>query len=422
MANPPVIPRAMSADPTSGLRGLTELPYRFPLQAAQVTSLGELGAAIRDAHSPEAWVSIYADGHLAAERLLTDVDHRIETQQKQLNGLEDPMEARGRLAVTPRRDAERAVADLRAAIQRCGKDSLDRVRRQQELVADRSKSWLRDGFRYSEQPADYGINLDLDATWWAQLEEFLAGTWAGWRENVIEGVDTSLQRTVSEGAAALATRSEGGFRAPPAYPMPEPRLQVDRPDALTFIEALNPVMAMFRSVKGAAAMFSGMVVAAGAAVGLPVTLTIKACAAVCIAGVCLAFIYPYAQHQRQISRERSIQTWRESITQKIRFELNSQFDRQRRVLERWIEARVEQWLHAVDAWFADRVEPQFGDADVIAQERVREIKLQQTRLQDELTSLRSLRSQLAQTILPDLRRRYDELVQTNRAKGPVIGG
>jgi hypothetical protein len=328
-----------------------------------------------------------------------------------LNALDDPMEVRNRMAGAPRRGVERTITDLRTALQRCSKDWLDRTRRQQEFVTDGTVPWFRDLFRWKEQVVAHGVQISLDPTWWSQLERFVLDACAQWQGGVMQGFDTACQQVILD-AIRNAQPASTSLPSPPSpLAVSDGRLKLDTPVDERLIEIPKTYALVLRSARSMVSMVLPFV---GGIIGMFLP---NARAVIFL--MSLIFLIPAlflanhdVQQEKTLRRERGIESWRATAVQQMRAAVAVVLDRQHRALDRWIESRTEQWTRSVDAWFSADVEPRFIDADARAQEQVRQLKLQQTRMQEELSTLRSLRSQFSQTILPELRRRHHELAHT----------
>lgn len=419
MPLPPSNPRSQpQVDPCPGFRALVDLPYRFALEVHQTSTLGDLAAGARDAASPESWVALYARSLLEGERILNSIDQKLDAQQQALNSLDDPMEVRNRMAGAPRRGAERTVTELRTALQRCAKEWLDRTRRQQEFIIDESAPWFRDMFRWNERPAEQGVHVHLDPVWWSQLERFTLDACTRWQASVVQGFDAVCQETVQHGLRDAQPPSTSLPSPPPPNPVPDARLKLDTPVEERLVEVPKAWRLIFNSAKSslmaigwiASLIASPMLIAFGLSgrrsPGLAIAGGVASFVVFC---VMIYFSRDDAAHELRLRKERGIEGWRATAVQQMRAAVGVVLDRQHRALDRWIESRTEQWTRSVDTWFSADVEPRFTDADARAQEQVRLLKLQQARMQEELSTLRSLRGQFSQTILPELRRRHHEL-------------
>jgi hypothetical protein len=410
--------RPLTSDPVQALRGLTDLQYRFMLDAAQVAALVDIAVGSRDIASPGAWRECYGRAITVAEQILSDVDRRIETQQQSLSTMEDPLDARNRLATAPRRAAEKAVGEVRTQLQRSAKTWLDRLTRQQELAMDGCAPWFRDSVKWSEKRDRHGITMELDSQWWQQLEQFVRSTCANWQANVTKGVDADSSSIVSD----WATRSVGINRSLPpivdSLAVPDARVRFDVPMLAREIEVPGRWMVVLRSSRGMAMTVIGPFASLlphfvprgdNGSSSLPQVIAGLTAAAMVIS---MFVAFSDVEHQQRLLYERALQQWKDTAHQQARIAVTAALDRQRRALERWVEMRVEQWTRAVDAWFATNIEPQLTAFDTSAQDYARQLKLQQARMQEELSTQRSLRSQLGQNILPELRRRFHELASS----------
>ncbi len=412
MPLPPSSARPQSqVDPCQGFRALVDLPYRFALEAHQTSTLGDLATNARNASSAESWAALYSRALLEGERILHSIDQKLDALQHSLNALDDPMEVRNRLAGTPRRGAERTVADLRIALQRCSKDWLDRTRRQQEFAMDGTVPWFRDLFRWKESAVTHGVQISLDPMWWSQLERFVLDACAQWQGSVTHGFDAACQAVIQQGLQETQPPSTSLPSPPPPSPVPDARLRLDTAVEERLIEIPSGYALVIRSARSMVSVFAPFIGGVVAMYNLPNARNLIFLISMIILIPALFLAHHDVQNEKKLRRERGIDSWRATAVQQMRAAVGVMLDRQHRALDRWIESRTEQWIRSVDTWFSADVEPRFADADARAQEQVRQLKLQQTRMQEELSTLRSLRGQFSQTILPELRRRHHELTQ-----------
>ena len=418
MPLPPSSARPQSqVDPCQGFRALVDLPYRFVLEAHQTATLGDLASAARDA-APESWAALYARALLEGERILHSIDQKLDAQQQALNALDDPMEVRHRLAGAPRRTGERTATELRTALQRCAKEWADRTRRQQEFIVDESAPWFRDLFRLNERPAEQGIVVALDPAWWGQLECYVLDACSRWQASVVQGFDANCQEAVQHGLRDAQPPSTSLPSPPPPNPVPDARMKLDTPVEARLIEIPKTYSLVIRSARSMVSMILPFIGGFIAMYNLPDARSVVFVVSLALLLPALLLANYDVQQEKKLRRERGIESWRTTAVQQMRAAVGVMLDRQHRAIDRWIESRAEQWGRSVDAWFSADVEPRFADADAHAQEQVRQLKLQQSRMQEELSTLRSLRGQFAQTILPELRRRHHELAHASAAPRP----
>lgn len=380
----------MNADPGATLRGFIDLPLRYPLEPELTGSINAFAAEAR-LHPVDAdWIPVYARAVQVAEAALSSVDRRLEDLQRRALTIEDPSDARNRIAQVPRRDADRARIEVKAEIQRALRDWSDRLRRQHEHVGSGCGPLLRQDHLVKESPSGRDVLIALNPQWWQDFSNYVGQCCEAWSQNAIVGVDREVGSAVQRGLSPLVRRY-GSLEGPPAFPAPAIDLNFDVHVDEHEVEVPGTAAHLLRAAAG----FAGAVASMNPLGGLRALQ----------AGVSFVEL----QRGQSMRREQAVTAWRETAVAQIRTDLERVLDRHRRALERWTTRRCEQWFVAIDRWWDARVEPHFAVADRDAVEAVRELKLQHSRIQEEISGLRSLRNQLSQTVLFDLRRRLREL-------------
>jgi hypothetical protein len=396
MAQPPLPSRtATSPDPVGAFRALIDLPLRQQFDPTFCIAINELSGQLRAVTPSTDWGPIYHQAIKVADDLLANTDRRLEDLQRRALTIEDPMEARNRLSQAPRREAERLRGEAKNTVQRVLREWIDRAKRQQDHVASGCVPLLRQNGLVNETATTHGLTLSLDKAWESQFTSYVSQCCDTWAQNFAPGVEQGLASGITQ-ALVVLNRVHGNVNSP-AYPgNPGAEIRFDVHVNAQDVEIPHVRQLALQSVQRAAG--------GGNPIGMILGLAVSASR------------LADARHQQEVLRERGVTAYRESAAMQFRAELDKVLDRHRRLLERWSTQRAEQWSAAVDLWWDSRVEPQLAQADAAAADQVRELKLQQSRMQEELSNLRSFRGQLSQTILFELRRRHRELAEAVQPK------
>jgi hypothetical protein len=175
---------------------------------------------------------------------------------------------------------------------------------------------------------------------------------------------------------------------------------------------------MFGTVIGAVIYFAGMLSSSGEQRQGSSSMLLRGGLILAVLPVSLVLGLGAAKKQRAAQRDKALAAHRQAMQQFARGEIERALEKHRRVLERWITARGEVWAQAVDGWWSEAVEPRLAEADARATDTARELRMQQTRLGEEQTALRTFRSQLSQNLMFDLKKRLRELEEAKQGPPP----
>lgn len=425
MAQPPIPARPIvNPEPGNALRALLDLPLRQALDPGSISAIATFASEIRGATSSTDWSPLYARAIQISDELLGTTDRRLEELQRRALTLEDPMEARNRISQAPRREADRARTEAKASIQKVLREWIDRAKRQQEHVASGCAPQFQDLRLVRETTTEHGVMVALDPRWWADFSGYVSQCCDQWTKNFCPGVDHGFGPVIAQGLSEIEKR-HGPVELLPssAFPIVDARFEaqpssreVDVPSAASMLmRSASRMTMMIGGIVG-----TGLGAATAGAHGTDAVKYVALGVAVVsfIAFTAITYVgYGEAKHQKAVLRERGVTMWRDTSVAQIRGDLDKVLDRHRRALERWATQRAEQWTAAIDRWWETRVEPRLAESDVSATDQARELKLQQSRLQEEIGNLRSFRSQLAQTVIFELRRRLRELSESAPRSG-----
>jgi len=407
-------------EPGNALRGLLDLPLRQSLAPELQGAIAALGTDIRSAAAAADWAPFYARAIKISDEILGTTDGRLEVLQRHSLSIEDPMEARARIAQAPRREAERLRTEALANVQRLVREWLDRAKRQQEHVAAGCAPYLREARLVERVDGKHGMTLSLDARWWSEFSDYARQCCDEWTKNFCLGLEADVGPSIAEGLGELARR-HGPPGAPVAWTQPVTSVQFDTVIEAREVETPSVSLLFVRAVRTTFMMMMGFVSiivnlakplsSGGGGHGSMAEIGQIVLSVISLACFVTAIYFGVgdARRQRETLQKQGLTTWRDSAVTQLRGELDKILDRHRRLLERWAALRADQWTAAIDRWWDTRVEPRFVESDAMAAEHAKELKLQQGRLQEELGGLRALRNQLSQTTLFELRRRLRDL-------------
>jgi hypothetical protein len=418
-------------EPAPPLRALLDVPLRFAIAAPLAAELQGLSQTVRQTPPDGAWADVYARAIEIGEALARDADARIEDMQRKALSADDPNETRQRLSQGPRRDAERARADAKGALQKALREWIDRSKRQFEHVSTQCLETAGKTMQLDESPTHAGIALAIDKPWAAQFAGYVGRCCEEWTRNVTTGADGALA-TAASGATAAAVEKlrAAAVRAPATAAAPStdarvgsdlPSKEVDVPSTgaalLHYVRSNVMAVGIFGTVLAVAVALAGKLSGEGESHGSPNTMLLRGGLILAVLPFSVVFGLKAARRQRAALRDKAIAAQRQAVQGYLKSEVEKALERHRKALERWMTARSDEWATAVDRWWEEAIEPKLADADAAGVEAMRELKLQQAKMTEEQTALRTFRSQLTQSLLFDLRKRQRELVEAAARAG-----
>jgi hypothetical protein len=424
------------SEPSAALRSLVDLPLKTTLSAASVESLRGLGEETRKAKAREDWSAVYASGVTILEGIVAEVDANLEELQRKILHSDDPNDAKNRIAGVPRREAERGRNDARAALQRVGKEWVERSRRQLERVTTQCLESAQ-SIAIKEKETHDGVELSTDPAWWSQYVGFVGRCADEWTSSFTSGAEESFaSQTAAAISPALAHASGQSVAAPPSLAPPENEARLPLETPSKELEIQGTAAALLQSVRSnvmAVGIFGtvlvvvvtlvdkipGLTAGVGAAHGTGPE-THSAPNSMMMRGILILAVLPFSiifglksiAKQRAAVRAKGIAAHRTALQSFLKLELERALERHRKVLERWLSQRAELWSTAIDRWWETHVETKLAEYEQQSVTTIRELKLQQGRMSEELSALKTLRNQLSQTLLFELRRRLRELQET----------
>jgi hypothetical protein len=417
-------PRSLTAtEPGPPLRAVLDVPLRFAIPAELSAEVQTLSRTVRQTGPDGDWPAVYATAIQIAEALLEDVDGRLEEMQRRALTTEDPNEVRQRLSQGPRREAERGRTEAKAAVQKTAKEWVERSKRQLEHVSTQCLETAPKALPVKEEPTDAGILLRVDPPGYVQFTSYVGRCCEEWTKNVTGGAESAIAAGVSSATAPVVDKRKAAAVGAPstlAAPSADLRLAAEPPSKEADVP--STVSALMQSVRSnimAVGIFGTVIAVAVAMIGKvsgeegggrsPNTMLMRGGLVLAILPFSIFFGLRAAKKQRAILRDNAIAAHNQATQAFVKTEVDKALERHRKQLERWLTTRAEEWATAIDRWWDEAVESRLVEADGAGIEAMREAKLQQAKMTEEQTALRTFRNQLGQNLLFDLRKRQREL-------------
>jgi hypothetical protein len=263
-----------------------------------------------------------------------------------------------------------------------------------------------------------GAEAKAQDAWLAQIGAYADKLVREWRTQLVESVPVSISAKVSQVAAALQELSLG---TPPALQPPS----FGEPEAWKLAPAPQPFevpafgAALMQYVRGhlmTASMLGTMLFGAlAAAVSLsgaqPGSVGMYARGWLLLLALPPAIIFGIvaASRSRKVALEKGKDQKKQAISQALAADVQRALSRQSSELDRAVGLSLDAAFAAAEAWLAQAAQPALAQIESSQQEQLRAQKLELRQLQDRAGEARTLKSQLSQSILPELRRRLRDL-------------
>ncbi len=203
-----------AAEPSNALRALLELPLRHQVAPEANEAIAALQQSIRQTAPDGEWITHYTRSIEIVDMVVRTTDARMEEMQRKALAMEDPNEAKQRLATAPRREAERVRTDAKAAAQRVAKEWVERSKRQVEHVTGQCIEAAQTLLVTKEEPVETGIVLRIDPPSLAQFAGYVSRCAEEWTKNAVGGVEKSLSDAVMGVTANLSVQGNRGPATP----------------------------------------------------------------------------------------------------------------------------------------------------------------------------------------------------------------
>ncbi len=402
-------------DPVPALRMLCDLPLRAELDAETTAALRALEERVRQPAG--GWAEIYADAARLAERIVADCDRKSEAAQRRTLELEEHGD-RGRSQGGPRRRLEAVRGEVKQLAGKLRQDWRVRLQKQIDQVGENAAGGLAQpewDLSIQQEKAE----LRLKRAWHARFTAHVESLVSEWRAQVAERVSADLTARAAEAVRPLADLELG---APPA-PAP-PALATDPVKLSTPVQSFDvprlgaALWQYVRSNLMAVTMFGTMLFSAAAVLGFGGgglgSMQARGWLILGLGPFCVIAGILAARRQRRAGIEKGRAAKEQAVIQALTTEVQKQVGRAAADLERASGSWLDTAVNDFDTWVARAAEPGIARAETTQQEDVRALRLESRQLQEKLGELRGLRSQLAQNMLPELRRRLRDLGEAPR--------
>lgn len=414
--------RAVAGEPSPPLRQLFDLPLKNDVAHPAAESIDALSKAARGVGNPEEWVDVYDRGIRIVEALLTDVEGRVtQLQQSALDG-EDASDIRQKYAVGPRKEAERVRSDVNAQTQRVVKEWSSRAKRQAAYLVEQWTGTV-EGLQVIQRTDGAQTLFSVSDDWLKELRVYVHRCVDEWVRTTVSGIDDALHAAVTKATTPLLVHSSGvlpsrpALQGPPAndgkiqLPVEEGRPKIPGVLESAFKTLRSHIMTI--GILGSVVTGVALLLSRGSdeGSGSVNSMMVRGALIVAVLPVSLVFGLLVSRKQRAQQVSEALEKYKVDTRTRLMSALEKVTEAQEDVLERWCSSRGAQWVDAWSEWSASAVEPALEGLETKGTEALRELKVSQSKIAEELSSLKLFRSQVSQTLLFELRKRRRDLTE-----------
>ncbi len=418
------------SEPSRALKTVLDFPFRIDLGDETRARVGALFESVKATPAEGDWPSLYREALAVCQLAAGEIDARAGRLQRDSITIAEESERANRTAGSGHSRTEEARRDAHRAAQRVAKDWTERTRRQlehvnYECVSTATTTLEREGVQMHPPPGllppatEQSLTLSARPDWWHRYASYVQQSCDRWTQVTSHGLESGLREALSASmqasGAGVPLSEPGSARAAPDTDM----LLGGRPPPQQVVEVPGLLATAFLRVRSVGFTVMGILTLAGvfglgagkarspppapAAVEPPGVAksenppldpeTLKV--ALVVAGLFLLCIgiYQAIATQRK-ERDKGVAAQRQALDAYIRAEVQRMLERHRGKLERFVQARIEDWEAAIDAHHAAHVLPRLERDSAEHVESLRELKLRATAVNDELSKARSQRATL----------------------------
>ncbi|MDD9944051.1 MAG: hypothetical protein OXU20_23615 [Myxococcales bacterium] len=411
-----------AAEPSPALKGALDVGLKYPVAEELASDLDGLAERVAELGGDGPWLSVYDRAIGLIEQLIDSMQERIEAAQARMADAGDTSELKQRLSTGPRKAAERARAQAKAAVNKAGKEWSERCKRQLEHVLEQCGASGVSALKVTTEEVAGGLQFGVDSAWWAEFAGYVERCMEEWTRTTTSGADQALSQAALQGAADVSSLTEGRALGAPE-PQEPPAVQANlrppvEPSKVPMAGAASALMKHMRSnvmmigVFGTALGVIFFIVGRLAGNGeadTPNTMLIRGGLILAALPISAIIGLKAIRSERQKLREDGAIKHREAMAGHLTTVLKKALERHRGVLERWVLARQAAWEEQVEQFWSESVEPALQRLDEQASDQLKQAKLEQSRAGDELSSAKMVKNQLSQNLLFELKKRRREV-------------
>jgi hypothetical protein len=414
--------RTVVGEPSPSLRQLFDLPLKNDVAQPAAQSIDALSKAARGVGNPEEWLDVYDRGIRIVESLLSDVEARVaQLQQSSLDG-EDAAEIRQKYAVGPRKEAERVRADVQAQTQRVVKEWSSRAKRQSAYLIEQWTTTVN-GLQVTQRSESNQVLFSVDESWLKELCVYVHRCVDEWVRTTVSGVDDALHAGVTKASTPLLVHSSGVLPSRPPLQGPpgndgKAQLIVEggRPKIPGIIESAFKTLrshVMTIGILGSVVTGVALLLSRGGddGSGNVNSMMVRGGLIVAVLPVSLVFGLVASRKQRAQQVGEALEKYKVEARSRLMAALEKTVEGQQDILERWSGTRGAQWVDAWSDWYREEVDSVLEGLEAKGNEALRDLKVNQSKISEELSSLKLFRSQVSQTLLFELRKRRRDLTE-----------
>lgn len=402
-------------DPNPALRLLLDLPLRTPVEADVSEALGRVDQTIRKGGA--AWPAVYQDALGIAERIVAECDRRIDDVQRKSMAIEEAAE-RARSQQGPRRQLDTVRNELRQVASQLKQDWRGRLQRQQEQLQSKAVEAMATLTLEVKQEGEKAEARAAEA-WLLQLASYVEKLAREWRGQVAEALPASISAKATAALASLKELSLGPVPPTAAPPLTMvDSVKLSSPPQSFDVPAFGTALAQYaRGHLMTASMMGTMLFAAFAAVvsmgghGGAGSSSMYARGWVLLIALPPSVIFGAiaAKRSRQVALEKGRDQKKQAIVSALTQDIQKLLARVQGELERACAQAIDTAMAQLEGWLTQSSQAAITRLEAAQQEQLRAQKLEVRALQDRASEARTLKSQLSQAVLPELRRRLRDL-------------
>jgi hypothetical protein len=400
-------------DPVPAFRALLDLPLRLKLDDDPARRLGTLDERARAADK-QAWGGLYRDAVTLAGDLVEICDGKAEQAQRRALEIDESIERlRGPHAARKRVDATRA--ELLRLAARLKQEWRTRLARQEEQVSEsvaRAADELGVDVSSAERPS-----LRVPEDQLARLGAYVEKLAREWRAQLGDKLAVDVMAKTAEIVAPLGD-VDARLQVPPS----PPPLSLPEMDVVTLAVAPQPLevpsvgAALAQYVRGhimMVTMFGTMLISVIAVLGLGrgggSLMLARGWLMLLVLPPSVLFGVFAARRQRRTAIEKAQTARQAQVVAIIGADTKKLIGRHAADLERAAGAWLDEAGAAAERWLDEATTPTLNATDEVQKSELRACKLEARQMADALAEQRTLKTQLSQSILPELRRRARDL-------------
>ena len=390
------------------LQTLLDLPLKADIPPAFAQQIDALRGQI--SQRPDEALAHHQQAIALVEGLVAHLDGELEALQRAALSQEDPTELKQRIAGGPKREAEKLRGELRQQLGRVVKEWVERAGRQRTYVARECQEILSRELTLTTTKT----HAHLEETFFPRFSGFVLRAAQTWTARTLEEVEAALQEQVRAYLVRLGSLTDGSQPRLEPLRAPATELYLKAPlEGGAALELPGMGTVLMQTIRSNLMAVGILGTVAGGIIGLlgfQGGLNARSLLYLVALPPIGALAYLGARKERHELTKKRLEDLRQKAHSELKSQLESGLAHHRGALARCVDARGQTCLQAAEAHYEQSVQPKLDALEAQANNAAKELRLLQTRASEQQSTLKSFRSQLAQTLLFELRRQHRELL------------